>query len=338
MRVTKSMIDPQLRRPGAVLQRLLGTQRSVEALRKPEPKLAAQLAPLLTNRSGVSEVAAHRPDGSELRMLVFRPAHRRPDAPALLWIHGGGYAGGTPDFEQGSVKALMDLTGCVVLSPDYRLSRDAPYPAAAEDCYTALLWLRDNATALGAADDQIVVAGASAGGGLTAAVTLMARDRGEVQIAFQCPLYPMIDDRPTGSSTDNDAPVWDQVTNQNAWRIYLGPLDGDDVPSYAAPARETSLAGLPPTITFVGDIEAFRDETVEYVEGLRAAKVPTEFLILPGAWHGFDRLVPWARVSKQAQRWFQSRFVEFTARYRAAQTPTPTPGPRSRRPAAREPR
>lgn len=322
MRVTKDMIDPELRLPGAIAARVIGRSRSVDQLRRPGGLLYDLLSKLPVRGLRKTEVSVPRMDGTDLRLLVVTPPVLRPDAPSVLWIHGGGYAQGTPDAELSTMKSLVDLTGCIVVSPDYRLSGQAPYPAALDDCYSALLWLRDNTERLGGRPDQIIVAGASAGGGLTAALTLLARDRGEVRIAFQCPLYPMLDDRETESSRDNDAPVWDQVTNRNAWSLYLEGLDGtSEVPPYAAPARATDLVGLPPTITFVGGIEAFRDETIAYVERLRTAGVPTEFRLVPGAWHAFDGFTPWATPSKAAQRWYLGRFVEYVTRYTAPQDP-----------------
>ena len=128
--------------------------------------------------------------------------------------------------------------------------------------------------------DKIFVGGNSAGGGMTAALTLYARDRGEVNIAFQMPLYPMLDDRPTKTSKNNDAPVWNTKSNIAAWKLYLGDDYGTDMVSkYAAPARETDFSGLPPTLTFIGSIDPFLAETKSYVEALRAAGVPVEFRI-----------------------------------------------------------
>ena len=141
----------------------------------------------------------------------------------MLWIHGGGYAIGTPEQSRATARRLVAATDCVVALPDYRLSTQAPCPAALHDRYDALLWLRDHADELGIASDQLVVGGDSAGGGLTAAVTLLARDRGEVAVAFQVPLYPMIDDRPTASSCDDDAPVWNTAIDEAAWDLHLSP-------------------------------------------------------------------------------------------------------------------
>ncbi|WNB84814.1 alpha/beta hydrolase [Cellulomonas sp. ATA003] len=238
---------------------------------------------------------------------------------AVLWIHGGGYAIGTPEQSRATAERLVAASGCVVVLPDYRLSTEAPYPAALDDCEDALRWLRDSAAGLGVADDQLMVGGESAGGGLAAALTLLARDRGEVAIAFAMPLYPMIDDRPTGSSRDNGAPVWNTATNEGAWDLYLGALRGGDVPTYAAPARAEDLRGLPPTLTFVGDAEPFHDEVVDYVRRLRDADVPVTSTVYPGAFHGFDLVAPWAPVSRQARAFLLDGFRHAVATLRAPQ-------------------
>jgi acetyl esterase/lipase len=267
----------------------------------------------------VSQRWAARRDGSPLRLVVVRPAVPREGVAGVLWIHGGGYSIGTPEQSAATAKRLVTATNCVVVLPDYRLSTEAPYPAALDDCYDALLWLRDHTAELGVADDQLVVGGESAGGGLTAAVTLLARDRGEVAVAFQVPLYPMIDDRPTASSRANTTPVWNTNSNDAAWGLYLGDLRGGDVPAYAAPARATDLAGLPPTLTFVGDIEPFHDEVVDYCERLRGAGVPVHYEVYPGAFHGFDLVAGFAPVSRRARAFLLDGFRDFVARYRAPQ-------------------
>src|SRR5690606_30824760 len=129
--------------------------------------------------------------------------------PGVLWIHGGGYAQGVPEMSHDMYRQLIGTRDCVIVAPDYRLSIDAPYPAALEDCYEVLLWMKDHAQELGIRSDQLMVGGESAGGGLTAALAMYARDRGEVNLAFQMPLYPMIDDRMvTESAGDNNAYVW----------------------------------------------------------------------------------------------------------------------------------
>jgi acetyl esterase/lipase len=262
---------------------------------------------------------ATRRDGSPLRLVVVRPAVRREEVPGVLWIHGGGYAMGHPEMSLVTAERLAIASNAVVVLPDYRLATEAPYPAAHDDCYDALLWLRDHAAELGVAEDQLVVGGESAGGGLTAAVTLAARDRGEVAVAFQMPLYPMIDDRQTASSRNNFTPVWNTTMNDAAWDLYLRDLRGGDVPAYAAPARATDLTGLPPTLTFVGDIEAFHDEVVDWCQRLRAAGVPVSLEIYPGAFHGFDVIAKSAPISRRATAFLMDGFRDHLARYRAPQ-------------------
>jgi acetyl esterase/lipase len=226
--------------------------------------------------------------------------------PGILWLHGGGYAIGTPEQSLPMIGKLINRRSAVVVVPDYRLSVDAPYPAALEDAYETLLWMKDHARTLGIRDDQLMVGGDSAGGGLAAAVSLYARDLGEVAVAFQMPLYPMLDDRmDTESAVGNDAPVWNSLSNENAWSLYLGERFGTmDVPAYAAPARADDLSGLPPAVTFVGALEPFRDETVQYVARLKKAGVPVDFQIFPGCYHAFETVSPGATVSRQAIEFF----------------------------------
>jgi acetyl esterase/lipase len=306
VRVTRDDIDPALRARARVFRFVTPPSRSEASLRRGGGPLLGLMRHLPGPRGlRAEERWADRPDGSKLRLKVYKAAAGTPRTaglPGILWLHGGGYVLGSPEQDGASYKRMIEATGGVIVAPAYRLGPEAPYPAALDDCALALRWLRDNAPALGVRDDQLAVAGNSAGGGLAAALTLRERDRGGVAIAFQMPLYPMVDDRcVTPSAVDNDAPIWDTVTNQNAWRIYLGDLHGtDDVPAYAAPARATDLSGLPPAFTYVGDIEPFRDEVVDYVRRLRAAAVPVDFEILPGCYHGFDVVAPGAPVSRRA--------------------------------------
>lgn len=321
--------DPGLRRAARIAGRLTpGTRQGFQRL----VQVSTAVGAVVPRRRGTParkarvrgdvEVGgrwATRRDGSPLRMVVVRPVVPRPDATGVLWIHGGGYALGSPEISVPTARRLVAATDCVVVLPDYRLSTRQPYPAALDDCYDALLWLRDNADDLSVAVDQLVVGGESAGGGLTAAVTLLARDRGEVAVAFQVPLYPMIDDRPRPSSTGNRSPVWNSATNDAAWDLYLGDLRGGAVPPYAAPARADDLTGLPPTLTFFGDREPFRDEIVDYVTRLEAAGVPVLAQEFAGAFHAFDLMSPNAPVSRRARAFLLDGFRHFSATYRADQ-------------------
>ncbi len=171
---------------------------------------------------------------------------------------------------------LVKKYGATVIAPGYRLAFIAPYPAAAEDCYDALLYLKNHSDDLKINRNQIMVGGESAGGGLCAALCMMARDRGEVRIAYQMPLYPMIDNFDTESSADNHGRVWNTRKNHFAWRLYLRKNAKKEVSPYAAPARQTDYSDLPPAYTFVGDGEPFYTETCTYIENLQKAGIEAE--------------------------------------------------------------
>jgi len=323
MKVTNQMIDPQLRLAGRALGRMTRTRfGSVEVVRKKaeRPGLVDKLIMRLVPKPKgiqIEERWIPRPDGTNMRILIKKPLQPKTNVAGILHIHGGGYHSGEPELDLHGAKHI-EVGDCVIVSPAYRLSVEEPYPAALDDCYTALLWLKENAVSLGVRDDQIAVTGESAGGGLTAAMTLYARDRGEVNIAFQMPLCPMIDDRNDSySAKGNDAPGWNETTNEVGWKLYLGELWGtDEVPAYAAPARATDYAGLPPTYTYVGSLDPFRTETENYVANLQAAGVPAELDICEGAFHGFE-VIRRADVTKRASanlaNWFQHALQHHTA-------------------------
>lgn len=269
---------------------------------------ARQISPSTAKHSEAVKVTEHciaNADAKCMRIKIYEPATRDGMMlPALLWIHGGGYVAGHPDNDDRICEDFVEAANCVVVSPDYRLAPEHPFPAAIEDCYAALVWLTDETNVWNVDHSRIAIAGASAGGGLTAALALMARDKGGPSICFQMPLYPMIDDRcMTPSSHEiTDSRVWNRSNNMAAWKMYLGGQCDDDIPSYAAPIRAESLAHLPPVYTFVGQLDPFRDETIEYVRRLAEAGVDVEFHIYPGCYHAFEHIVPDARVSQQARR------------------------------------
>ncbi|MDD3919975.1 MAG: alpha/beta hydrolase, partial [Eubacteriales bacterium] len=251
-----------------------------------------------------------RSDGSRLRVLVVTPRSITGTLPGVLWLHGGGYAIGTPELDGGYAVKLIAASPCVVVMPDYTLSVEKPYPAAVEDCYLALCWMLKEAERLGVRRNQLFVAGDSAGGGLCCAVTLLSRDRGAVNVAFQMPLYPMLNDQmDTPSMQGNNAPVWNESKNRLAWQQYLGELYGtEQVPKYAAPAREIDYAGLPPAYSFIGTIEPFYDETKRYFAALSAAGVPCTLEEYPGCFHAFDQLYGFCDIAKQATKAWQAAY------------------------------
>ena len=206
----------------------------------------------------------------KIKILIFRPKNKKGKVPGVLWIHGGGYMTGMAEMAFFSRALDVVKSGAVVVAPSYTLSWKKPYPAALQDCYAALLYLKKHVAEFGVRSDQIFVGGESAGGGLTAALCMYARDKGKVNIAFQMPLYPMLDCEDTDSSKDNHGIVWNTKRNHSAWKVYLRKVYGtNNVLPYASPSRQTDYSNLPPAYTFVCDGEPFYCETLTYVEKLK---------------------------------------------------------------------
>lgn len=316
MKETKHIINNELKKAGQNLSLInpFSSEKRFKITNKLSKKVKGKLN---DNKIQVSQVFLTRQNGSLMRVLMYRPADLKNNVPGVLWLHGGGYAMGSPEMEVNKVKQLMYTHECVVIVPAYTLSLEAPYPAALEDAYQTLVWLKDNAIRLSVNPSQLMVGGVSAGGGLSVALSLYARDKGKVSIAFLMPLYPMLDDRMhSNSATNNTAPLWNSTSNKIAWKLYLGDLfDSDHVPIYAAPSRATDFSKLPPTVTFVGDLEPFKDETIEYVTNLKKAGVPVEFEVYQGCYHAFDVINPKATISKNATAFFLSHFKYACAHY-----------------------
>jgi acetyl esterase/lipase len=243
-------------------------------------------------------------DAPPVRIRWYRPTSTAEPVPALLWIHGGGYVLGTPDQDHRLLLSMVEELGIAVAAVDYRLAPEHPHPAPLDDCHAALRWLHEG-TGLGVCPDRIAIGGASAGGGLAAALTLLAHDRGEVPVAFQLLVYPMLDDRTVtrrGADT-SDVRVWTAKSNRFGWQSYLGETPGSpDVSPYAAPARRTDLTGLAPTWIGVGTHDLFHDEDVEYARRLSDAGVDCELEVVPGAYHGFDNVSRRADVVRDFRR------------------------------------
>ncbi|WAS95674.1 alpha/beta hydrolase [Nannocystis punicea] len=264
-------------------------------------KLARRLTPEPSpprSSPGVSASLRTIPGGGKVRVFVPEGATR--PTPAMLWIHGGGFIIGSPAQDDELATTFARELGMTVVAPTYRLAPEHPFPAAMDDLYAALAWLHASADALQVRPDRIVVAGASAGGGLAAGLTLLARDRQQVPVAFQMLVYPMLDDRTVGRTIDGKHHrLWTADSNRFGWTSYLGREPGGaEVPVYAAPARAEALAGSPPTWIGVGTLDLFHDEDVEYARRLTAAGVPVELEVVPGVFHAFDRIGR-ANVSKQ---------------------------------------
>ena len=248
----------------------------------------------------------HTPDDVEVLTLssgvgvrLYRPTDASGTGPALLWIHGGGYVIGSAAQDDELCRRFARELGATVASVDYRLAPENPYPVPLDDCYAALAWL----VALPSVDPaRVAIGGASAGGGLAAALALLARDRDEIPLAAQLLVYPMLDDR-TVQREGLDNPglrLWNQSSNKFGWACYLADAD----PDVAVPARHEDLRGLPPAWMGVGTLDLFHDEDLVYAERLRAAGVSCQVEVVQGAFHGFDGIVPKAEVS---QSFFKSQ-------------------------------
>jgi acetyl esterase/lipase len=232
------------------------------------------------------------PSGAGVRL--HRPAEQATPGPGLLWIHGGGYVLGRAKQDDNLCRRFAGTLGATVAAVDYRLAPEHPFPAGLEDCYAALTWLAGQP----AVDpDRVAIAGASAGGGLAAALALHARDVGSaVRPVLQLLVYPMLDDR-TLTRTDLDGTryrLWSEDSNRFGWTSYLAGGD----PRIAVPARHADLAGLPPAWVGVGTRDMFHDEDLVYADRLKAAGVPCHVEIVPGAFHSFDVIRPKAGVSQ----------------------------------------
>ena len=274
----------------------------------PFGELTAEVLPPLRVRfempvsDRVERIDRELPGDPAVSVRVHRTKGDDGVLPCVYSIHGGGYVLGTNLMDDPILDELCTTLGLAGVSVEYRLAPETPYPGPLEDCYTGLRWTYEHAGELGIDPACIGVMGVSAGGGLAAALCLLARDRGEVPVAFQLLDQPMLDDRQiTPSSREDGLAVWSRNSNTFGWKAYLGDLYGrDDVPPTAAPARATDLSGLPPTFVSVGAADGFRDEDIDYAVRLNRAGVPTELHVYPGACHGFNVIARDAPVSKQS--------------------------------------
>lgn len=308
---TRHLLDPELAVVVDQLPESPVTRETLDACRA-SVAAAVDLIKAATPAYPNIEVTESRIPGPaaalDVRVLVYRPLGPHIALPALLWIHGGGYVAGNPEWDDWAVKTIVDDTGCVVVSVDYRLAPETPHPGPVEDCYAALKWLHGHAGELGVDTSRIGIAGLSAGGGLCAALALLVRDRGEIALCFQAPLQPMLDDRSALESYSHPTVgefIWKKDYNHFGWTALLGHEPGrDGISHHAAAARAEDLSGLPPTFVAIGALDLFLEESIEYARRLTRAGVPTELHVYPGACHGFNLLAPAARVSLDYQRDF----------------------------------
>lgn len=259
--------------------------------------LAARSLPRPAHPVRLRTVDIASADGQvRIGLRLHRPDGLPTGSPALLWIHGGGYVMGAASLDDRLCQLYADRAGLLVLAVDYRLAPEHPYPRPLEDCYSALKWLHAHAAELGVDARRIAIGGASAGGGLAAALAQLARELPGPKPAFQLLNYPMLDDRTRAPAAPGQGDwVWGAEANQAGWAAYLGRTPAAEA---IVPARSASLAGLPPAWIGCGTLDLFHPEDEAYAHRLRAAGVPCAWASVPGAYHGFDISAPRAQASR----------------------------------------
>jgi acetyl esterase/lipase len=300
---TQHLVDPQLL---PLLELFPTMQFSVALL----PEIRARAFPAQEDpRAAAVAMEARMVSGpagaAEVPVFIYRPRDQSGALPCILHIHGGGYVVGSAATMEPFHRPLAVDAECCIVSVDYRLAPETRFPGAIEDCYAALGWVHTQAAAIGIDARRIGVMGESAGGGLAAALALLARDRREYSLAFQHLIYPMLDDRTCVAANPHPYTgeyIWTPHNNSFGWSSLLGvPPGSDGVSPYAAPARAADLARLPPTFISTGALDLFLEEDIDYAKRLARQGVPVELHVYPGAYHAFD-LEPNAQVAKNARR------------------------------------
>jgi acetyl esterase/lipase len=309
--------DPEMVEALALVNRLLPPTVTAEMV----PKIRGFLHKLQTpedqlRRDGAFDVTWRQvpgaPGAPEVPLLVCLPTGVEAPTGAIYFMHGGGMVIG--DHQGNDLPPMLDIAqelGLAVVSVQYRLAPEHPYPAAVEDTYAGLVWTALHAAELNVDPARIVIAGISAGGGLAASSTLLAGEFGGPALAGQMLIGPMLDDRNDSKSgwQMQGLGIWDRESNTMGWSALLGDRYGSEVPPYASPARQEDLSGLPPTFLDVGSAETFRDEVLDFADRLWQAGVDAELHVWPGAFHGFYLMAPQAEVSRKAidqwRQWLQ---------------------------------
>lgn len=303
--------DPELAAALELIKEFISpgmTPDDIEQIRQgPGIQMLAELDLTLDGFFKAEDRTVPGPEGApEISLLICRPTAPSTTGPrpVIYHVHGGGMILGNNRVGVDVALAWAKELDAVVVSVEYRLAPENPYPAQIEDVYAGLVWTAEHAGELGGDPGRIVLAGASAGGGLSAALALLTRDRKGPRPIGQVLMCPMLDDRNDTPSSHQMAGlgVWDRTANETGWTALLGELrGGPDVPAYAAPARAEDLAGLPPAFLDVGSAETFRDEVVSYASRIWQAGGVAELHVWPGGFHGYDGFAPQAALSQRAR-------------------------------------
>ena len=298
-------VDPALR---PLLDAVTTVALSTDSLAVIRSQRSLPIPPADADGAAVEQSIRSIPGGAgapPVEVIVYRPPGLTRPAPCVLHLHGGGYVIGSAAAMEGPHRTVSAGLRCVIVTVEYRLAPETVFPGALEDAYVALGWVLAHADDLGVDPTRVGVAGESAGGGLAAALALLARDRGEHAVAFQHLVYPMLDDRTCTAVEPHPHTgefIWTAHNNRFGWAALLGAEPGGpDVSPYAAPARATDLSGLPPTYISTGGLDLFLEEDLDYARRLMRSGVPVELHVYPGAFHAFE-LSPSASVAGQARR------------------------------------
>lgn len=294
---TLHLVDPAARELAAHAPVFDPERQTLEQFRVGITAAFAQMMPP-SSSPGAERMIPNRDGAPDVRVLIYRPQDAAGGKlPAVLYIHGGGFFTGTAEVMDAFNRKLSDEHGAVVVAVGYRLAPETPFPGPVDDCYAALCWLFERADELGVDADRIIVLGHSAGGGLAAAVSLVARDRGEHKLRAQVLIYPMLDPRTGTDEAPIDNPttgefVWTRNSNRFGWNAMRGSNRiAPERMGHFAPALAEDLTNLPPTSIGVGSLDLFLEEDIAYALRLSRAGVPVEAHIYGGGIHGFD-MVP----------------------------------------------
>jgi acetyl esterase/lipase len=304
----KQRLDPELVAPLEGVMSATGGGFNLHDLGGMRAMIAAMIAggkaqaPVIAGVEA-SDLKVPGPKGAPaVAVRLYRPAEVRDAPPVLVWMHPGGWVLGSLELDDLMAREVVKNVRCAVVSVEYRLAPEHPYPAALEDCYAVLKWVAAEGKKHGIDARRIAVGGSSAGANLAAGLALLARDRGEVPLSFQMLIYPALDDRNLAQVGPNvpENLFWSRENMLMSWQAYLENRQATaDVPIYAAPTRARDLSRLPRAFVAVGGLDMFLDECLDYATRLTAAGVDTEVHVYPGAFHAFDAFAPLARVTQR---------------------------------------